>query len=285
MKKLIFAVVLMATISLAFAQGSLENPVAGSTESGIGVISGWHCTASNITVTIDGASLGKAGNGTSRGDTAGICGRTDTGFSLLYNFNDLAPGGHTISAYADNQLLETRQFSTTQSGGASFVTGISKTATIADFPSPGRTASITWSQAKQNFVVTGITEIAGAGSGAVDLSSLQGTYNQSVSITSSGSTCIADEVRSGIENFTFNLATIGNEVTVGGYTSGNICTMHLSYVSGNSTSGFNLTGSELCTGGLPVSLNANLRKVSNKLLGTISGSWPSCTVQTTFIQS
>ena len=112
MKKLIFAVVLMSTIPLAFAQGSLENPVAGSTESGIGVISGWHCTASNITVTIDGASLGKAGSGTGRGDTASICGRSDTGYSLLFNYNELTPGSHNISAYADGQLLETRQFNT-----------------------------------------------------------------------------------------------------------------------------------------------------------------------------
>lgn len=75
-------VYLMTAIpSLSFALGSLENPVAGSTESGIGVISGWHCTASIITATIDGASLGKAGSGTGRGDTASICGRSDTGYS------------------------------------------------------------------------------------------------------------------------------------------------------------------------------------------------------------
>jgi hypothetical protein len=56
--------------SLSCAQGALENPVSGSTESGIGIISGWHCTATNITVTIDGMSLGKAGSSTCRGDTA-----------------------------------------------------------------------------------------------------------------------------------------------------------------------------------------------------------------------
>ena len=149
---------LMAAVpSLSFALGSLENPVAGSTESGIGVISGWHCTATNITATIDGASLGKAGSGTGRGDTASICGRTNTGYSLLFNYNDLTPGNHSISVYADGQLLETRQFNTVQSGGAAFLTGKVSRWTLAGFPSSGRTATIEWSQAKQNFVVTGIS--------------------------------------------------------------------------------------------------------------------------------
>lgn len=149
---------LMAAVpSLSCAQGSLENPVAGSTESGIGVISGWHCTATNITATIDGASLGKAGSGTGRGDTASICGRSNTGYSLLFNYNDLTPGSHSISVYADGQLLETRQFNTVQSGGAAFVTGLVSRWTLAGFPSSGKTASIDWSQAKQSFVVTGIS--------------------------------------------------------------------------------------------------------------------------------
>ncbi|RFC36926.1 MAG: hypothetical protein DID90_2727553587 [Candidatus Nitrotoga sp. LAW] len=157
MKKIVLVAALSALISPSFAQGSLENPVAGSTESGIGVISGWHCTASNITVTIDGASLGKAGSGTSRGDTADICGRSNTGYSLLYNYNDLPSGSHNLGLYADGELLETRQFNTTQSAGAPFVTGISKTATVADFPTSGRMATLLWSQAKQSFVVVGLS--------------------------------------------------------------------------------------------------------------------------------
>lgn len=159
-KIILLGIILLAGLAiptLSSALGSLENPVAGSTESGIGVISGWHCTANNIEVTIDGASLGKAGSGTSRGDTAGICGRSNTGYSLLYNYNDLPPGSHSLALYADGELLETRQFNTTQSAGAPFATGISKTATIADFPSSGRTATLQWTQAKQSFVVVGLS--------------------------------------------------------------------------------------------------------------------------------
>ncbi len=157
MNKLILAVALTVAVPLSFAEGLLENPVVDSTESGIGVISGWHCSAAQIDITIDGMSIGKAGSGTSRNDTVGICGRADSGYSLLYNYNDLPPGSHTISAYADGQAFETRQFNTVQSGGEAFLTGISKTATISDFPSSGRTATLQWSQAKQSFVITGIS--------------------------------------------------------------------------------------------------------------------------------
>ena len=162
MNKLILALALCSMIPVSFAQGNLENPVAGSTESGIGVISGWHCTATNITAIIDGISLGKAGSGTSRGDTASVCGRSNTGFSLLYNYNDLTPGSHSISVFADGQLLETRQFNTVQSGGAAFVRELVSSWSLPNFPSFGKTATIQWSQAKQSFVVT---RVSGGGNG------------------------------------------------------------------------------------------------------------------------
>ncbi|MFP5414531.1 MAG: hypothetical protein ACLGG1_05905, partial [Gammaproteobacteria bacterium] len=148
--------------ALAFAQGYLENPQPSATESGIGVVSGWHCTATNITATIDGTSLGKAGSGTYRGDTAGVCGHTATGYSLLYNYNRLAPGPHTIRVYADGVLLEERPFNSVKSGGVDFLTGVTKSVDVPDFPSAGSTASLTWSQAKQSFVVTNIS-LSGTG--------------------------------------------------------------------------------------------------------------------------
>jgi hypothetical protein len=72
MNKLILAATLVAGIPLSFAEGLLEIPVVDSTESGIGVISGWHCTATRIDIIIDRLSAGKAGSGTSRNDTTGI---------------------------------------------------------------------------------------------------------------------------------------------------------------------------------------------------------------------
>jgi hypothetical protein len=42
------AVLIAACYGNAFAQGSLEIPASGAIESGIGVISGWHCSATDI---------------------------------------------------------------------------------------------------------------------------------------------------------------------------------------------------------------------------------------------
>jgi len=168
MNKLILAATLIAVVPLSFAEGLLENPVVDITESGIGVISGWHCTATRIDIVIDGLSVGKAGSGTSRNDTTGICGRSDSGYSLLYNYNILSPGSHTISAYADGEVFETRQFNTVQSGGEEYLRGISKTATISDFPSLGRIVILQWSQAKQSFVITGISAATAAAGAAAN---------------------------------------------------------------------------------------------------------------------
>lgn len=273
-QRLVFCFI-AAIPSVSFAQGALENPVVGSTESGIGVISGWNCTAGSISVAIDGASLGMAGIGTSRGDTASTCGRSDTGFSLLFNYNALTPGSHTLDLYADGQLLETRQFNTVQSGGAEFVTGLSKTTTVADFPTTGQTATLQWSQAKQGFVVTGIS---GATSSAVDLSSLQGSYYQSISVAVSGSSCVSYGAYSGTTSANFVLGASGNTLTVMSYTSTDACTFNLSYASGNSSSGYNFSGSVSCTSGLSTSVTAtNLREANNRLYGTITQPLPGCT--------
>jgi hypothetical protein len=149
------------------AQGYLENPQPMAYESGINIVSGWHCTAREITVFIDGVSLGKSGVGSIRNDTVGICGHANTGFSLLYNYNIPEPGEHEIAVYADGALLERRNFTTVRSGGVPFLSGRSATATIADFPESGRSTTVEWSQAKQSFVVVG----------SADTSTLDGTYS------------------------------------------------------------------------------------------------------------
>lgn len=57
------------------AQGFLEIPGPNSTQTGISVISGWHCTANRIEIVIDGGAPLLAGSHTSREDTLGVCGR------------------------------------------------------------------------------------------------------------------------------------------------------------------------------------------------------------------
>lgn len=206
----------------------------------------------------------------------------------------MTPGSHTISAYADGQLIETRQFNTVQSGGSAFVTGISKTATISDFPSSGRTATLQWSQAKQSFVVTGLTDIGGGGTSgggsnggggnnAVDLSSLQGSYSITANKFVTGDSCPSLGELSGVETFPATVTTSGNTVTIIIDAGGDSCTANLTYVSGNSTSGFNLSGSMLCSSSGSANMTAtNLRKVNNQPKGSLTVSVPGCSWTDTF---
>ena len=141
---------------LALAEGRLENPANNVTDSGIGVISGWHCSATRVEAVIDGASAGFAYVGSERLDTNSICNKTNNGFSLLLNFNELSRGAHNIKMYANGVLFGESNFKTTQSGGTAFLTNKSKTVDVVDFPNPGSTATLTWSQSRQSFVVTNI---------------------------------------------------------------------------------------------------------------------------------
>ena len=81
----------------------LENPQPGAFVSGIGAISGWVCDADKIEIEFnnDAANRWQAGYGTLREDTYGVCGDTNNGFGLLYNWNNLGDGIHTVRAFAD----------------------------------------------------------------------------------------------------------------------------------------------------------------------------------------
>lgn len=144
----------------AIAQGALENPQPGGTESGIAAITGWHCTAKTIEVRIDGASVGPAGAGTSRADTAAVCGRTDTGFSLLYNYALLKGGTHRVDVYADGVAFGSATFNA-GGLGTEFLTGAAASHRVTDFPVRGTGTRLTWSQPRQGFVVTGTEPLTG----------------------------------------------------------------------------------------------------------------------------
>lgn len=138
--------------NLAFAQGgALENPAAGSTQSGIGMFSGWNCDAERIEIQLEDGSKSLAAYGTSRGDTAGICGDSDNGFGLLFNFNLLGTGEHTVVALADGEEFGRSTFNVLRMSTGEFLSGASATTTVSDFPSPGHSVTLEWSQAQQNF--------------------------------------------------------------------------------------------------------------------------------------
>jgi hypothetical protein len=157
------------SVSLPLANvgtGVLGTPGAGSTVSGVGVISGYHCKSKNIEVLVDGVSLGKAGAGTTLKGTQGVCGRTDTGYSLLYAFNNLINGQHVITVTADGVPFASSTVTTFQSGGKPWLSGVSRTVTVPDFPSAGHSATLQWVESYQNFLITAIDAPAQTGSSA-----------------------------------------------------------------------------------------------------------------------
>jgi len=161
------AAVAMLLAGAALATGNLENPRNGATESGIAAITGWHCTARTIELSIDGIVLGNAGTGTPRADTAGVCGRSDTGFSYLYNYALLKGGTHRVDAYADGALFASATFAVGFLGGE-FLTGLAASHFVPDFPAKGVGTHLAWSQSKQNYVVTKVEPLLAP--------SLVGTY-------------------------------------------------------------------------------------------------------------
>ena len=138
----------------------LENPQPGSFQSGIGAISGWVCEAEAITIEFEHGVTGAvssttAGYGTSRADTMAACGDANNGFSLLFNWNLLGDGMHTVRALADGEEFANVTVTVSTLGGE-FVTGLGGAFPLADFPSAGQETTVEWEESLQNFVITGV---------------------------------------------------------------------------------------------------------------------------------
>ncbi len=131
--------------------GFLENPGDGSSQSGVGIISGWVCEAEEVEIEINGTPQ-VAAYGTERLDTQGVCGDSNNGFALLFNWNLLGNGTHTVRTLADDQEFGRATFTVTTLG-TEFLRGVSGGYWIPDFPQAGQRVGIVWQQASQNFVI------------------------------------------------------------------------------------------------------------------------------------
>ena len=154
--------------------GYLENPGDDSFQSGIGVISGWVCEAEQVEIEIETergeTERYEAGYGTARADTARrkdgtpLCGDTDNGFGLLFNWNRLGAGEHEVVAYVDGMELDRATVTVTTVGTGEeeeFLRGVAGACVVEDFPLPGETVTLAWQETKQNFVMTRGTRPAG----------------------------------------------------------------------------------------------------------------------------
>ena len=137
--------------SRAGMNARLENPSLGSAQSGIAAISGWACDAQTITIELNGVPY-RAGYPTTRPDTQGVCGDTDNGFSLLWNWNNLGPGTHTVRALLDGQEFANTTVRVTTLG-EQVLRGVSGTFPLSDFPHAGDTTRVQWAESLQNFVI------------------------------------------------------------------------------------------------------------------------------------
>jgi hypothetical protein len=150
----LFAILPLSVV--AQGQGYLENPQPDSSQSGISVVSGWHCDASVIEFQIDDRRLVTVPYGSERQDTEPVCGDWNNGFSFLLNYSGMGDGPHTITVYADGVPFGFATFTVT-TYGEQFVQGLQKTVTVADFPSPGSTSVLRWDEAKQNFALQSVS--------------------------------------------------------------------------------------------------------------------------------
>jgi hypothetical protein len=131
--------------------GVIENPPTGQVVSGISLISGWVCTASRVDVIIDGRVI-PASYGTPRADTRGVCGDDNNGYGLLFNWNLLGNGTHTLIARADGVEFARVTFSVV-TFGLEFLRGASGRFTV---PFAGRTVTVEWQESSQSFVIVSV---------------------------------------------------------------------------------------------------------------------------------
>ena len=137
---------------------ALENPQPASFQSGIGLISGWAC-AGPIAVSVDGAAPIAVPQGSPRGDTLGECGTLSgaAGFGLLTNFNLLGSGTHSAQLFLNGTPLgNPLSFTVTRPAGE-FLRGASKETVVNDFPVPGKSTTLIWQEAQQNFAIKAVS--------------------------------------------------------------------------------------------------------------------------------
>ena len=103
--------------SPAAVRGALENPGPNSFQSGVGVLSGWVCEADTVEIAIGDFAPQLAAYGTERLDTESVCGDSDNGFGLLFNWNRLGDGEHAVVAFVDEEELGRATVRVTTLGG------------------------------------------------------------------------------------------------------------------------------------------------------------------------
>ena len=136
---------------------TLENPGNGSFYSGIGVVSGWKCTANGpLTVRFNGGDPIALAYGNERTDVrdAGACPSAQVGFVSIMNWANLGGGTHTAVVYDNGREFARSTFEVATTGEA-FVRGAEGECRVPDFPAPGETMPFVWNEATQHLELLG----------------------------------------------------------------------------------------------------------------------------------
>lgn len=144
-----------------------ETPEQGQTVSGVGLIRGWVCynddwraggtapVVGSLGYRVDNGPVKALAAGTSRTDTASVCGEynTATGYGAVVYWGSFGVGEHEFTLLVDGEPVETTVFNVV-APPEGFLKGVQAGATVTDFPAPGRSVRVEWSEADQNFVIT-----------------------------------------------------------------------------------------------------------------------------------
>jgi hypothetical protein len=137
--------------------GYVENPQPNSIQSGATLIHGWTCAPASVTASIDGGPLLVVPFGGERVDTVSVCnGQVNNGFGLLYNYNKLTIGAHTIRVFVNGVQLGATVPFTVQNLGGEFLQGLQGRRYLDNFPGFGQRAIVDWQESKQNFGIVGM---------------------------------------------------------------------------------------------------------------------------------
>ncbi len=143
--------------------GRLENPGPDSFQSGVSALWGWVCDAEMVEIEIETAqgevAPYMAAYGMERLDTQEICGDTDNGFVLLFNWNRLGAGDHMVTALVDGLELGRAMVRVTTVGEGEeqeFLRDAMGECVAEGFPQQGQRTRLEWQQNSQNFVITDV---------------------------------------------------------------------------------------------------------------------------------
>lgn len=162
-------IALLFVSSIAHA-ARLGIPASHATHSGIGVISGWKCTAEgDLTIVFN--DTGKhipLLYGSERPDVRknGQCLDNDhdnVGFVAIWNWGELGDGQHTAVVYDDGVEFDRAYFTVVTPGVAFLQDVFSDSCTLT--LSNGQTAQVEWSEPRQGFVATEYSFPPGTGVG------------------------------------------------------------------------------------------------------------------------